>query len=87
MYISHYRIIEVKDNINHIENRDINTVRSVSSLENSKENKSTKCSIETRKEINSTHKTETFKRNHSNNVRYQDNQSESSSTSEKQRSM
>ncbi|KOX73820.1 Caspase activity and apoptosis inhibitor 1 [Melipona quadrifasciata] len=42
------RVIEVKDNINHIENRDINSVRSVSSLENSKENKSTKSSIETR---------------------------------------
>ncbi|KAK1131647.1 hypothetical protein K0M31_017937 [Melipona bicolor] len=77
------RVIEVKDNINHIENRDINTVRSVSSLENSKENKSTKSSIDTRKEIDSTHKTEAFKRNHSNNVPYQDNQSKSSSKKRK----
>lgn len=77
------RVIEVKDNINHIENRDINSIRSVSSLENSKENKSTKSSIETRKEIDSTHKTEGFKRNHSNNVPYQDNQSKSSSKKRK----
>ena len=31
---SYDRIIEVKDNINHIKNRDINIVRNVSSLEN-----------------------------------------------------
>ncbi|XP_043519625.1 uncharacterized protein MAL13P1.304 isoform X2 [Frieseomelitta varia] len=77
------RVIEVKDNINHIENSDINTVRSVSSVENLKENKSTKSSIETRKEIDSAHKTEAFKRNHSNNVPYQDNQSKSNSKKRK----
>ncbi|KAK9299747.1 hypothetical protein QLX08_007319 [Tetragonisca angustula] len=77
------RVIEVKNNINHIENRDINTVRSVSSVENSKENKSTKSSIETRKEIDSAHKTEAFKRNHSNNVPYQDNQSKFNSKKRK----
>ncbi|KAK9301894.1 hypothetical protein QLX08_005892 [Tetragonisca angustula] len=75
---SYDRIIEVKDNINHIKNRDINIVRNVSSLENSRENQSIKYSIGTRKEIDSIYKTETFKRNHSNNVPYQDNQSKSS---------
>ncbi|CAD1479710.1 unnamed protein product, partial [Heterotrigona itama] len=77
------RVIEVKDNINHIENRDINTVRSVNNVENSKENKSTKSLIETHKEIDSTHKTEAFKRNYSNNVPYQDSQSKSSSKKRK----
>ena len=77
------RVMEVKNNINHIENRDINTVRSVSNLENSKENKSIKSSIETHKEMDSTHKTEASKRNHSNNVPYQDSQSKSSSKKRK----
>ncbi|XP_033352225.1 myb-like protein X [Bombus vosnesenskii] len=73
------RVIETKDNINHTENGDLNNICNINSIENSKENKVTKSSTETDKEIDNTHKTETFKCNYSNNILRKDSQSKSSS--------
>ncbi|OAD58686.1 hypothetical protein WN48_10374 [Eufriesea mexicana] len=73
------RVMEAKGNINHIENRDLNDVHTVNNIENLKENKMTKNSTETHKEIDSTHKNEVFKRNYSNNVSHKDGQSKSGS--------
>lgn len=73
------RVIETKDNINHTENGDLNNICNINSIENSKENKVTKSSTETDKEIDNTHKNETFKCNYSNNILRKDSQSKSSS--------
>lgn len=77
------RVIETKDNINHTENGDLNNICNINSTENSKENKVTKSSTETDKEIDNTHKTETFKCNYSNNILRKDSQSKSSSKKRK----
>ncbi|XP_017787739.1 PREDICTED: titin homolog [Habropoda laboriosa] len=73
------RVIEAKDNINHIENKNLSNVDSVNSTENSKENKTTKTTTETHKEVDPAHKSEVSKRTFSNNVPHKDNQSKSSS--------
>ncbi|CAK9826226.1 Caspase activity and apoptosis inhibitor 1 [Anthophora retusa] len=73
------RVIETKNNINHIENKNLNNIDSVNSAENSRESKTAKNTPETHKEVDPTHKSEVSKRTYSNNVPHKDSQSKSSS--------
>ncbi|CAK9804171.1 Caspase activity and apoptosis inhibitor 1 [Anthophora quadrimaculata] len=73
------RVIETKNNINHIEDKNLNNIDSVNSAENSRESKTAKNTPETHKEVDPTHKNEVSKRTYSNNVPHKDSQSKSSS--------
>ncbi|CAK9819032.1 Caspase activity and apoptosis inhibitor 1 [Anthophora plagiata] len=73
------RVIETKDNINHIENKNVNNIDSVNRAENSRESKTAKNTPEPHKEIDPTYKGEASKRTYSNNVPHKDSQSKSSS--------
>ncbi|XP_076760589.1 uncharacterized protein LOC143429077 [Xylocopa sonorina] len=73
------RVIETKDKVNHIQNRDLNSINSVNSVDISEENEAAENTTETSKDADNAHKMETSKRTHNNNGPHKDSQSKSSS--------